>query len=84
MAISDDESTVDKTQTSEPLRVDKLDRWEEAAAKYRKTSDLDDERDPIYDRANDIMSTIVLAIVLGPVTLYFFLFYLLVVLPSFL
>ena len=99
MAISEDESTADKTQTFEPLSVDQInkwkksaaqltpyerDRWKEAAARYRETSDLDHERDRIYDRANDIMSTIVLAIVLGPVTLYFFLFYLLVVLPSFL
>jgi len=103
MAISEDESTVDKTQTSEPLSVDEINkwkksaaqltpyeldsssfyRWEEAAANYREINELDDERDRAVDQANAIMSTLFRAIVLGPVTLYFFLFYLLVVQPIF-
>ena len=81
MAIIGDESTVDKAQTSEPLTVDEINRWKEAAARETKERMLDDERDRIVDRVNATMSTIVGGILIGPVILYFFLFHLLVVQP---
>ena len=81
MAIIGDESTVDKTQTSELLSVDEINRWKEAAARETREKILDDERDRIVDQADATMSTIVGGILIGPIILYFFLFHLLVVQP---